>query len=295
MDWSVFAVATLPDPPFRVALVGAGRVGTAVAFLLRNAGHQIVSVSSRSSASAEAAAARLGAPVVQAGDIRDVDVALLGVPDPALTDVVAGLPRVGSVLVHFAGAAGIGPLASGSTERALCALHPVQACPDVEAAIRRLPGSAWGVTCTRGAEAWARRLVEEDLKGTAFGVAEEDRVVWHAAAVTTSNGISALLAVGESLLASIGIARPEQVLGPIAAGTVLNALERGGGGLALTGPVVRKETGLIVRHVDEIARRAPDLLPAYLQSLHMIVSSALAAGRIDHADELLLRQALDSS
>ena len=287
-------MATLPDPPFRVALVGAGRVGTAVAFLLREAGHQVVSVSSRSSASANAAAARLEAPAVDLADTGDVDVILLGVPDSGVGNVAAALPRVGSVLVHFAGAAGIKPLQSASGGRGLCALHPVQACPDVETAIRRLPGSAWGVTCSRGAEGWVRRLIEEDLGGTPFGVAEEDRVVWHAAAVSTSNGISALLAVGESLLASIGVGRPELVLGPIAAGTVLNVLERGGGGLALTGPVVRKETDVIVRHVAEIARRAPDLLPAYLQSLHMIVSSALAAGRIDNADELLLRQALDS-
>jgi predicted short-subunit dehydrogenase-like oxidoreductase (DUF2520 family) len=287
-------VATLPPAPFRVALVGAGRVGTAVAHLLRGAGHRIVSISSRSPASAQAAAARLEAPIVEAGEVRDADVILLGVPDSALTTAAAALPRTGSVLVHFAGAAGTKPLQNASAGRALCALHPVQACPDVETAIRRLPGSAWGVTCSPGVEAWVRRLIEEDLKGTPFGVAEEDRVVWHAAAVTTSNGISALLAVAESLLASVGIARPELVLGPIAAGTVLNVLERGGGGLALTGPVVRKETDVIGRHVAEIARRAPDLLPAYLQSLHMIVSSALVAGRIDHADELLLRQALDS-
>ena len=284
---------TLPDPPFRIALVGAGRVGTAVAALLRDAGHQIVSVSSRTPASAESAASSLGAPVVEVPALADTDVVLLGVPDGALREVASAMPRVGSALVHFAGASGIGPLQHASAGRALCALHPVQACPDVETAIRRLPGSAWGVTCSPGAEGWVRRLIEDDLKGTAFGVAEEDRVVWHAAAVTTSNGISALLAVGESLLASIGIDRPEVVLGPIAAGTVLNALERGGGGIALTGPVVRKETDLIVRHVSGIARRTPDLLPAYLQSLHMIVSSALAAGRIDRADEMLLRQALD--
>jgi predicted short-subunit dehydrogenase-like oxidoreductase (DUF2520 family) len=235
----------------------------------------------------------LGAPALELAEVTDVDVFLLAVPDAALREVVPALPRVGSVLVHFAGAAGIAPLAPAA-DRALCALHPVQACPDVDTAIRRLPGSAWGVTCTQGAEEWARRLIEEDLKGTAFGVSEEDRVVWHAAAVTTSNGVSALLAVGEALLASIGVAQPEQVLGPIAAGTVLNALESGGGALTLTGPVVRKETELIGRHVAEIAERAPSLLPAYLQSLHMIVSSALVAGRIDRADELLLRQALGS-
>lgn len=236
----------------------------------------------------------LEAPIVETSAIEDVDVVLLGVPGHALVDVVGALPRTGSALVHFAGAVGIAPLQAASAGRALCALHPVQACPDVESAIRRIPGSAWGVTCSTGAEEWVRRLIEEDLKGTAFDVAEEDRVVWHAAAVTTSNGVSALLAVGESLLSAIGVERPELVLGPIAAGTVSNALERGGGGPALTGPIVRKETSLIVRHVSEIARRAPDLLPAYLQTLHMIVSSAVAAGRIDRSDEALLRQALDA-
>lgn len=286
-------MATLPVSPFRVALVGAGRVGTAVASLLRDAGHQIVSVSSRSLASAEAAATRLGTRVMQVTEITDADVVLLGVPDSALAEVGRRLPQGASVLVHFAGAAGIKPLEAASGGRALCALHPVQACPDIDTAIRRLPGSAWGVTCTHGTEGWVRRLIEEDLKGIPFGVAEDNRVVWHAAAVTTSNGLAALLAVGEALLASIGIDRPEHVLGPIAAGTVLNALESGGGGLALTGPVVRKEIDLIGRHVADIARLAPDLLPAYLQALHMIVSSALAAGRIDRADEILLRQALD--
>lgn len=286
-------MASLPASPFRIALVGAGRVGTAVASLLKEAGHRIVSVSSRSHDSASAAATRLGAPVIELAKVDDVDVLLLAVPEAAVRQVVATLPPAGSVVIHFAGAAGIAPLAPAAG-RALCALHPVQACPDVDTAIRRLPGSAWGVTCSQGAEEWVRRLIEEDLQGTAFGVSEEDRVVWHAAAVTTSNGISALLAVGEALLASIGVAQPEQVLGPIAAGTLLNALESGGGGLALTGPVVRKETELIGRHVTEIARRAPHLLPAYLQSLHMIVSGALVAGRIDRADELLLRQALDS-
>lgn len=286
-------MVSLPESPFRVALVGAGKVGTAVASLLQRAGHAVVSVSSRSSGSADAAAARFGAPVVDVEGIADVDVVLLGVPEAALTQVAASVPGVGSVLVHFAGAAGTAPLRDAAGGRALCALHPVQACPDVDTAIRRLPRSAWGVTCSRGSEAWARRLVEIDLQGIPFDIAEEDRLMWHAAAVTTSNGISALMSVGESLLASIGIDHPERVLGPIATGTVLNAREGDGAGPAMTGPVVRKETDLIIRHIAEIGRGAPEILPAYLQSLHMIVSAALSAGRLDDADGVVLRRALD--
>lgn len=287
-------MAALPEPPYRVALVGAGSVGTAVASLLRVAGHQIVSVSSRSSTSADAAAARLGAPALPLDRIADVDVVLLGVPESALAEVVGDVPDVGSVLVHFAGASGTEPLREAAGDRAVCALHPVQTCPDADTAIRRLPGSAWGLTCSSGAGPWARRLVESDLRGIAFDVAEEDRLIWHAAAVTTSNGISALMAAGESLLASIGIERPEQVLGPIATGTILNAIDGGGGAETLTGPVVRKETDLIARHVSEIARRAPDLLSSYLQSLHMIVTCAVGARRIDRADELEVRRALEA-
>lgn len=287
-------MTSLPAAPLRVALVGAGPVGTAVALLLRARGHQMVSVSSRTSSSAEAAARRLEAPACTIGEIPPADLVLIGVPHAAVADVAAELPDMDAVVAHFAGSAGIQPLAPAPLARARCALHPVQACPDVDTAVARLPGSAWGVTCSEGARDWAHDLIEQDLHGVPFDVAEEDRVLWHAAAVTTSNGIAALMSLGEEMLVSIGVEAPSQVLGPIAAGTVANAARAERAALALTGPVVRREIEVVRQHAGAVATRSPHLLSGYVHTINTIVAAALASGRIGAEDQEALQDALQT-
>ena len=277
--------------PLRVALVGAGRVGTAVTLILDRSGFEVAGVSSRTKASQTAAARRLGCDEFDyRTGLPPTDVVLLGVGDEALEEVaeLVALRIEGSTrVIHFSGSVGTRPLAPvvAAGGRAL-ALHPVQACPDVDTAIARLPGAAWGVTGEGDDVEWAKRLISDALQGTPVRVGEEDRAAWHAAAVMVSNGIAALLAIGESMLAGIGVEPPEVVLGPIAAGTVQNAREGGGGAATLTGPVVRGEAHIIDRHLRALA--GSDLSDRYARVVQMIVSAARAAGRIDAeaADEM---------
>jgi predicted short-subunit dehydrogenase-like oxidoreductase (DUF2520 family) len=281
--------------PSRFALVGAGTVGTAVASLLQQAGHQIAAVASRTFTSAEAAAARLGADVcAHLTDLPSVDAILIGAPDRALhavADELAAWPHVGiATFVHFAGATGIGvfrPLIDRGGRAA--ALHPVQACPDVDSALVNLPDSAWGVTTTRDAEDWGRAFVRT-LRGVPVPVPERERPQWHAAAVTTSNGIAALLALGEAMLTKIGIADPAEVLGPLAAGTLRNA--RKGAGETLTGPLVRGDVATIDSHLQALATNAPELLSGYRWASATILDAAIRANRIDAGDRDAMRELL---
>jgi predicted short-subunit dehydrogenase-like oxidoreductase (DUF2520 family) len=133
------------------------------------------------------------------------------------------------------------------------------------------------VTCSDGLEQWARRLVAEHLHGTPVPVAESDRARWHAAAAITSNGMAALMATGESILRPVGVERPELVLGPLAAGTVANAVEGGGGGATLTGPVVRGEAETLQRHLDALD---DEEAAAYGLVSLLILDAARRAGRI---------------
>ena len=104
----------LPSSPFRFLLVGAGRVGTAVAALLRSAGHTVTGVASRSSASVTRAVELLDAPRTDLDPAGwpDTDVVLIGAGDGAIETIASGavgrLP--GRVVVHFAGALGVEPL-----------------------------------------------------------------------------------------------------------------------------------------------------------------------------------------
>ena len=270
----------------RVALVGAGRVGTSVALVLQRNGVQITGVSSRSPESQQRAARRLScAEFDYRESLPAADVVLIGVVDAALEQVVDELvPQIeeGTYLCHFSGSIGTKPLAAARTAGARpCALHPVQAFPDVETAVERLPGSTWGVTCDADDVAWAGEFVTRFLKGRAVQVEEEDRPVWHAAAVMVSNGISALLSIGESMLTSIHVDEPNAVLEPIASGTVANARAGGGGGATLTGPVVRGESFIIRRHLDRLVDEDADLVSAYTKVVAMIIDAARAAGRIE--------------
>ncbi len=149
--------------PFTFVLIGAGRVGTAVASLLAGAGHRPLAVSSRSEASRDRAAELLGIPTVAVEDLPTADVVLLGVPDDAIAEIARAIDP-GAVLWHFAGSLGTSPFAEahGNGVRGV-ALHPVQACPSVEAGIDRLPSSAWGTTCTEGLEKWAHGVITRDL------------------------------------------------------------------------------------------------------------------------------------
>jgi predicted short-subunit dehydrogenase-like oxidoreductase (DUF2520 family) len=212
------------------------------------------------------------------------DLVLLGVGDAAIPAVAAALAeriRTGLV-VHFAGSLGVAPLGSLIAAGAdAAALHPVQACPDFETAVERLPGSAWGVTCAEKLRVPVHGLIARDLRGLPVDVLEEHRPLWHAAAVISSNGIAALLAFGERTLESIGIEEPERVLGPLAAGAVSNARARGGGAATLTGPIVRRDSETIARHLRAFEAGPGHLAATYLGVTRLILDEAEASGRID--------------
>ena len=280
----------------RVALVGAGRVGTAVTLLLKKRGHEVVGVSSRTAASRAEAADRLDSVSFDhSQSLPPADVVLIGAGDAAIPEVAAALAPHASAdmtVCHFAGSLGIAPLGPLTEVGARpVAIHPVQACPDVDTAVARLPGSAWGVTCQEDAREWATSLIERELDGVPFWIEERDRSLWHSASVTVSNGIAALLAMGESILRAIGIVEPINVLGPLAAGTIANARAGGGGGPTLTGPVVRSEVAVVERHLIELDRKDPALAAGYAAVAAMIVRAARDSERIDEttAHEMLTK------
>ena len=281
-------MVSFPSPPFRVALFGAGRVGTAVAMHLLLGGHEIVGVASRTPGSAMNGARRLRTKVVSEGERVDANVFLIGAAGPAVGSVAQQLAATqtlaDAVVCHFSGSDGTGILKDVVEAGAsACAIHPVQACPDVDSAIERLPGSAWGVTTTQGVEEWTDRLIAFWLSGSPVRVAEEVRPVWHAAAVITSNGIAALMAAGEEILTDVGIADPHRILGPLAIGTAANAFEGGGGGATLTGPVVRGEVESVTAHLDALAAVSRSHADAYRATSRLVLEAAVRNGRVDAA------------
>jgi predicted short-subunit dehydrogenase-like oxidoreductase (DUF2520 family) len=272
-----------------VAVVGAGRVGTAVAVLLREAGHRIVALSGRDETESRAGRYLPGVPVTDAASAaRDAELVILGVPDDAIAPTAERLAKDGALhegqwVAHLAGASGLDELAAvGATGARAFAIHPLQTLPDVDRALERIPGSTIAVTAhDEEGYALGERLAH-DLRGKPFRLADERRPLYHAAAVFASNDLIATVALGEQLFGAAGVPDPHGATVALVRATVDN-LAAMGPEAALTGPAVRGDAGTIAKNLEALRRSAPAAIPAYVQLARVALDLAVRGGRL-HED-----------
>src|SRR3954454_9351052 len=139
--------------PFRVGVIGAGRVGAVLAAALRVRGHVIVSVAGESDASKRRAAELLpGVPVAKPTAVaRTCDVLLLTVPDDMLDNVVTQLAASGAIgndqlVVHTSGSHGLRVLRPATRKGARpVAMHLAMTFTGTVRDLDRLPDCVFGV------------------------------------------------------------------------------------------------------------------------------------------------------
>lgn len=250
-------------PILNVAVVGAGRVGSALAAALYKCGYRISGVASRSAASALRLATRVQAPA--SADPPEVtlaaDVVLITVPDRKIRAVTENIARrggfvPGQVVAHTSGALGSGELsAARECGAAVISIHPLQSFADTESGAARLAGVYFAVEGDAAARPAAERIVR-DLGGVLLHLKSEDKALYHAAACVASNYLVALIHMATDLLRRCGLDREHalKALVPLLDGTLRNIKEMGAVG-ALTGPVARGDIPTLEWHLDAFARR----------------------------------------
>ncbi len=220
-----------------VALVGAGRMGSALAAALADAGVAV-----------EGPLRRGEAP---AGDAATV---LLCVPDAQIETAAAALPaRAGRLVGHTSAATTLAAL--GAHEA--FSLHPLMTVTAEGAAFAGATAAIAGAT--------DRALTYADGLALALGmrpvhVADADRAAYHAAACIASNFLVALEGVAERLAQSAGLDR-EPLVGLVEA-TVANWAQLGAR-RALTGPIARGDEDSVARQRAAVAERLPDELELF--------------------------------
>ena len=228
----------LPDlTRLSCAIVGAGRLGRALAAALRAAGVAV------------------DGPLGRGSDGGEAEVVLLCVPDGEIGAAAALLaPRPGRLVGHCSGALGLAPLAG----REAFSLHPLMTVTgDGGAPFAGAAAAVDGATprARAVATALARRV------GLApVAVAERDRAAYHAAASIASNFLVTLEAAAERLAASAGVDRAALV--PLVRATLDNWAALGAE-RALTGPLVRGDEATVARQRGAVAERAPELLELF--------------------------------
>jgi predicted short-subunit dehydrogenase-like oxidoreductase (DUF2520 family) len=221
----------------RVAIVGPGRLGTAVAAGLAEAGVAVDGLYGRRGP--------LGALPGRA------DAVLLCVPDAEIPAAAAAIAP-GAPVGHCSGATGLDAL---GTHEAF-SLHPLMTVP-ADAGPQALRGAGAAVAgSTPRAEAIARGLAEL-LRMRPIEIDDGDRAAYHAAASIASNFLVTLEGAAERVGATAGL--PRELLVPLVRATVENWAQLGPE-RALTGPVARGDAETVRRQRAAVADRAPELL-----------------------------------
>lgn len=225
----------------RLAIVGTGRLGTALA---------------------RALSGRADGPFGRDFDATGYDAVLLCVPDAEIARAAeAVLP--GPLVGHCSGATDLSPLEPHEA----FSLHPLMT---VTAAGASFAGAAAAIDgATPRALDYAAGLAHE-LGMEPIRIAAEDRAAYHAAACIASNFLVALEAGAERLAATAGVGR--SMLVPLVRATVDNWAELGGE-RALTGPVARGDLQTIERQREAVAERTPELMglfDAFVDASHAL-------------------------
>ncbi|HEY8339226.1 MAG TPA: DUF2520 domain-containing protein [Egibacteraceae bacterium] len=266
-----------------VAVIGPGRVGTALAMALPRPAYRVVAVAGRGRAALE----RFTRLVPEA-EVTDAvsagaraDLVIVAVGDDDLVEVVRAVARDGGVRpgsrwIHVAGGAGVDvlePVRAAGAHVAAC--HPAATFPDPETGRDNLPGSAWAVTAAEGDLGWARVLVT-DLRGSPVTVHPRSRTLYHAGLAVGSNATATVVTLARDLLLGAGVSDPEQFLGPLVTTSARGAAARGAA--ALTGPVRRGDAGTVAAHLAELRTVMPEAVEAYLALSRLALRYARRAG-----------------
>lgn len=282
----------------KIAVIGAGRLGTVLAVALHRADYQVVACASRSAASAAALAARIPGCAALASPkaaAATADAVFLTVPDDSIVGVDAEIGwRQGQIAIHCSGARGAASLTHALAAGAVAAsFHPIQSFAETELGLANFPGSAVGIETADSAWPLVSQLAR-DLGATPLRITPENRGRYHAGAVFVSNGTVGLVAIAAELWKALGIERADAVraLLPLLAGTVRN-LEGLGLPGALTGAISRGNAVTIQTHLQALAD-APRELAVYRDLSDWLIDLAGESGTITPDQMAALRALLAS-
>ena len=273
----------------KIAVIGAGKVGGALALLLKERGYIIFGVSSRSIESARSLASLVGAAAFSKPEdaAAGADFIFITTPDREIKNVSRyisdrGAVGPGQVVAHTSGAHSSHHL-DGVRERGARAvsIHPLQSFADIKTAMENLPGSYFALEGDKGSIPVAEQIVA-DLKGRSFYINAADKELYHAAACIASNYLVSLIHLSTGLYEKFGLSRKEafQALLPLIQGTI-NNIEKVGPVQALTGPVARGDVSTVEGHLPALAEVGKEEENIYRLLGKYTVGIALEKGSID--------------
>ncbi len=255
----------------RIGIIGAGRLGGAIAVHLARAGWRIAGIHDIDIPRAEKIAHVIPTGTADsAGQLaRRCDILFLAVPDGQIARLAESLGELENFkarfLFHFSGILPAKVLHLAGMDRVVYSLHPFGGIP--ADAIERNPFEY--LFFSGEGEDPAKPIAEQitkDLGGRFIEIASSKKSAYHLAASLVANHMFALLGAGEKLLSECDL--PESVvismITELAESALLN-FARHGARDGLTGPVARGDELTIAEHLVEADKHG--LLKLYTAGL----------------------------
>lgn len=259
----------LPNQKPTITIIGLGRLGTALAIALSKKRYSIATLVSRRRRTLEKAGRLLDVDVrlLVAKDIKQLissDITLITTPDDQLPHVVRSLSKIksadGSIALHTSGALSSHALSPLEAQGwSVGSVHPLISVSGSEAVTNAFKGAFWCIEGDRKALTAARQIVQA-LDGQGFSIKAEAKPLYHAAAVISSGGVTALFDVAIDMLEKCGLTQGEarKILLPLLKSTVEN-LTTLSPAEALTGTFSRGDVGTVERHLAALSKSHLDI------------------------------------
>lgn len=254
----------------KIIIIGAGRVGTALAVALKNSGYKIHTVVSRRFDSAKKLAKRVDCknytedPVMAC---KNGEILFITTPDDVIEKVckkISSYLKPNALVIHTSGALSSGILKSAKKRGAsVLSMHPCQSFGDTESAFKTIPGSYFCLEGDKEAIEVGKRIVL-DIGCHPFVISSDEKPLYHIACCILSNYLFTTANAGIKILESLNIKHEEalKISIPLIKGTVHN-IEKIGIPDGLTGPIERGDIETIRRHIQVLKKTMPEFLSLY--------------------------------
>ncbi|MDY6411551.1 MAG: Rossmann-like and DUF2520 domain-containing protein [Bacteroidales bacterium] len=246
---------------WRVVLIGSGNVATSLALALNGKCH-LVQVYSRSMASAEALASRVGAQATNdlSQIVTDADIYVISVVDDAITRVLETCPARGGLWVHTSGSTSIDVFKGKRTRYGV--LYPMQSFS------KSCPADMHKVHIfIEGCDSCATQEVKELamlLTNNVHEITSTERERLHVAAVFACNFANHMFTLSSEVLDEAGI--PFDAMLPLIKTTIAK-LDNLTPTQSQTGPAARGDVNVIERHLQSLSGDKHDIYRLLSQSI----------------------------
>lgn len=288
-----------------IGIIGAGKLGSALAIALSKCGFCISGICSKSQESSQLLCRKLDINEINSieATVQKSNVIFLCVPDNHIDSVALSTAAYfknqsleSKVFFHLSGALTSEVLRSLEDLGAFVgSFHPIQTFADRDNSWQKLYKCFFGFEGCSEAAKYAQTIVDR-LNGTMILIKREQKTLYHAAACIISNYTVTLFHIMHQLLIKTGMDEEAAVNAflPLLKNTVDN-IERLGYIDALTGPISRGDHKVVGKHIEVLSNEVPGIEEVYKILGRETVDIATKKGNLNKLDVQSLIETLARS